>query len=88
MIYLLIATVCALIGFALGWWVRNDAQSDPEDVAEMTLFDIQTWLAEWADLPVSQASHALRILRGRPDILRRLETIPVKLSPEAEDLLP
>lgn len=90
---LLLVTVCGLIGFVLGWWVRNDAQIEPEDVADMTLFEVQAWLADAADVPVSITSHLLRTLRTRPDILRRLETIPVKgltgveLS-AAEDFLP
>lgn len=88
MTYMVLATVCCLIGVALGWWVRNGAQIEPDDVADMTLFEIQAWLADAADVPVSITAHLVRVLRTRPDILRRLETIPVKLTPGAEDSRP
>lgn len=74
----LVAIVLLAAGAIAGAWIRG---MDPlphvdEPVADLALGEIQAWLAEEADMPVDRASRALKILRSRPDILRRLEELP------------
>lgn len=74
----ILAVVLLAAGAIAGAWIRGmdppPVSDDP--VADMSLGEIQAWFAEEADLPVHQASHGLKILRSRPDVLRRLEELP------------
>lgn len=82
-VLIIIAVALALLAMAV--LVARVSRATPvlitDPVADMALKEIQSWLAEEADLPVDQASHALRVLRGRPDILRRLEELPAIKHP-------
>lgn len=80
---IIVAVVLLAAGAIAGAWIRGmDPLPRVEDpVADLALGEIQTWLAEEADLPVDRASHALKILRSRPDILRRLEELPTIWRP-------
>jgi len=64
--------ICGLAGIVLGLWMASDGGEE----TSASLFEIQSRFADAADLPVDKASRGLKWLRGRPEILRRLLTMP------------